>query len=58
MERTELKKSDSAGLDNSISPDSSMWPVENLVGKWLFSSSSCLFLLIQIVPYCNLSVMI
>ncbi|XP_050156399.1 protein NETWORKED 4A-like isoform X4 [Malus sylvestris] len=30
MERTELKKSDSAGLDNSISPDSSMWLVENL----------------------------
>ncbi|KAM2721748.1 hypothetical protein EV2_042778 [Malus domestica] len=28
MERTELKKSDSAGLDNSITPDSSMWLVE------------------------------
>ncbi|CAN6705401.1 unnamed protein product [Malus baccata var. baccata] len=30
MERTELKKSDSAGLDNSITPDSSMWLVEYL----------------------------
>ncbi|KAM1126392.1 hypothetical protein ACFX2B_041080 [Malus domestica] len=30
MERTELKKSDSAGLDNSFTPDSSMWLVEYL----------------------------
>lgn len=56
MERTELEESDSTELDNGITPDrsTSMWLVENLEGKWLFSSPSGLLFSVLLIICCSL----